>query len=400
MSRFPKLSETFVLYEILALEEEGASVDVFPLLREREAVVHPDAEPLVARAHYLPFLSLPILSSNLRALGLQPGPYLRTLRDVLMGTVRSANFFVGAIGIFPKVVHAARLMRAAGVAHVHCHFATHPALAGLIVHRLTGIPYSFTAHGSDLHVDRTMLPRKVEEAAFVVAISDYNRNLILDECGRQFADKVVVVHCGVDTQVFAPLVGKQVHDGPLSILCVGTLHEVKGQRYLVEACARLAAEGVDFHCELVGSGPDQRVLEQLIASKSLEGRVVLAGSLTREEVAARVRRADVLAAPSVPTAKGKREGIPVVLMEALGAGVPAVASRLSGIPELVVDGDTGLLVPPGDSSALAAALRRLAADPGLRRRLGAAGRRKVLAEFDQRRSARALAALFAQGAEP
>jgi glycosyltransferase involved in cell wall biosynthesis len=175
---------------------------------------------------------------------------------------------------------------------------------------------------------------------------------------------------------------------------------VKGQRYLVEACARLAAEGVDFHCELVGSGPDQRVLEQLIASKSLEGRVVLAGSLTREEVAARVRRADVLAAPSVPTAKGKREGIPVVLMEALGAGVPAVASRLSGIPELVVDGDTGLLVPPGDSSALAAALRRLAADPGLRRRLGAAGRRKVLAEFDQRRSARALAALFAQGAEP
>jgi glycosyltransferase involved in cell wall biosynthesis len=281
-----------------------------------------------------------------------------------------------------------------GVAHVHCHFANHPAAAGFVIHRLTGIPYSFTAHGSDIHVDRHMLREKVREAEFVVAISRYNRNVILREAGDEFADRVVVIHCGVDTSRFRPE-ARDARTGRLEIVCVGTLHEVKGQAYLVEACRTLARDGIDVHCSLIGDGPDRAKLERLIADTGLKDRVSITGGLTQDRVAMLLRGADVLVAPSVPTAGGKREGIPVVLMEALSSGIPVVASNLSGIPELVEDGLTGLLVEPRDAAGIAAALTRLEADPGLARRLGLAGRDKVLREFDLDTNAGLLASRFA-----
>jgi colanic acid/amylovoran biosynthesis glycosyltransferase len=393
MSRFPKLTETFVLYEMLALEELGVDVVLYPLLREREPIFHPDAVPLCARAHFQPFLSGPILRSQLILLRRNPRTYLSTLWGLLRGTWGSLNFFAGALGIFPKVAHAARLMAAEGVDHVHCHFSNHPAAAGFVIHRLTGIPFSFTAHGSDLHVDRHMLCAKVAEAAFVVPVSEYNRELIVEECGEGARRKLTVVHCGVDTQFFRPA-EVAVEDGPLSILCVGKLHEVKGQAYLVEACRLLADAGVDLVCNLLGDGPDRRALTQQIADSGLEGRVSILGERDRVQVAALLNTAHVLAAPSVPTSSGKREGIPVVLMEAMSAGVSVVASQLSGIPELVEDEVSGLLVPPRDAAALADALRRLHDDPPLRRTLGLNGREKVVQEFDMRKNAAELVRRF------
>ncbi len=180
MSRFPKLTETFILSEILAMDRAGVTVELYPLLRQRGEPVQPTASAWVERAHYLPFLSVAIVRSHLSFLrdGRRRRRYLAALRDLIAGTWRSPNFLLGGLGIFPKVVHAARAMEDDGIDHVHCHFANHPALAGFIVHRLTGIPYSFTAHGSDLHVDRTMLADKVREAAFVVTISRDNQRLI------------------------------------------------------------------------------------------------------------------------------------------------------------------------------------------------------------------------------
>jgi colanic acid/amylovoran biosynthesis glycosyltransferase len=393
MSRFPKLSETFVLGEILAVAEKGVEVELFPLLRERTEVVHPEAVALCERARFQPFLSLPILRSQLHFLRRAPRRYAGTLWALLRGTWGSANYFVGALGIFPKVVHDARLMEADGIAHVHCHFSNHPAAAGFVINRLTGIPYSFTAHGFDLHVDRHMLCEKVGGAAFVVAVSDYNRRLILEECGEREGARVAVVHCGVDTDFFRPRKAADP-ERPFSILCVGTLHEVKGQGYLVDACRLLAESGADVVCTLVGDGPDRAALVEQIAASGLEGRVTIAGRRTRAEVAELLGRADVLVSPSVPTAEGKREGIPVVLMEAMASGVPVVASGISGIPELVEDEKSGLLVPPRDSSALASALRRLHDDPALRERLARAGRETVEREFDVRRNADELVRRF------
>jgi colanic acid/amylovoran biosynthesis glycosyltransferase len=198
-----------------------------------------------------------------------------------------------------------------------------------------------------------------------------------------------VIHCGVDPDAFQ--VADRATVGPLRIIAVGTLHEVKGQAHLIEACRRLAARGVDLTCRFIGDGPDREALTKQIDRAGLGDRVTLVGRMTSDAVAAELARSDVLAAPSVPTSGGKREGIPVVLMEAMAAGLPVVASRLSGIPELVTDGVSGLLVPPGDDDALADALERLAGDAALRARLGAAGRETVVREFDVDRNAAALA---------
>jgi colanic acid/amylovoran biosynthesis glycosyltransferase len=393
MSRFPKLSETFVLGEILAVEERGAEVEIFPLLRARENVVHSEARPLAARAHYQPFLSLAIVRSQLHFLRSKPRAYVGALAGLLRGTWGSLNYLVGGLGIFPKVAHVARTMEANGVEHVHCHFSNHPAAAGYIVHRLTGIPYSFTAHGFDLHVDRHMLCEKVAEAAFVVPVSEYNRELIVAECGERARGKLAVIHCGVDTDFFRPRESPPP-ERPLSLLCVGTLHEVKGQRYFVEACRLLAEAGIPVRCTIVGDGPDHAALTRQIAAAGLERQVVLAGRRTRAELAEHLHAAHALVAPSVPTREGKREGIPVVLMEAMASGVPVVASAISGIPELVEDGVTGLLVPPRDARAVADALRRLLDDAALRQKLGVAGREKVVREFNVHTNAAELVRRF------
>jgi glycosyltransferase involved in cell wall biosynthesis len=400
MSRFPKLTETFVLDEMIAVERHGATVELFPLLRERAAHVHPEALPWIPRAHYLPFVSPAIVVSNVALLVRRPRRYLGALAAMLRGTARSWNFLLGGIGIFPKVVHAARSMERLGVRHVHCHFANHPALAGFLIHRLTGIPFSFTAHGSDLNVDRTMLPQKVREAAFVVTISETNRALIEATCGGP-APNLVVVHVGIDGRRFTPHGPRDAADGasrPARILCVGTLHEVKGQRHLIAAARLLAERGSAFQLSFVGDGPDRAELEALAAGVGAPGAVTFLGQLTRDRIVELLADADLLVAPSVPTASGKREGIPVVLIEAMASGVAVVASRLSGIPERVEDGVTGLTVTPGDAAGLATAIAGLLGDPDRRAALAAAGRRRVEADFDLDRNAARMVDLFRRSA--
>ncbi len=394
MSRFPKLTETFILNEMLAVEQEGVDIDIYPLQRERAALMHTEAPRWVARAQFQPWLSWNILRSHWHVVCRRPGAYLAALATLLWANLGSLRFFAGAIVFFPKAVHFACRMQATGVNHVHAHFASHPAAAAFVIHRLTGIPFSFTAHGSDLHRDRHMLAQKVAEAAFVVTISDFNRDLIVAECGEAYRDKIAVIHCGVDTAAFTPAhrsASASGRPGRLQILCIGTLHEVKGQLHLVEACRRLDAQGVSLDCHFVGEGPDRVRLERQATTAGLADRVHFHGAKSRCEIIDLLRQADIVAAPSVPTRSGRREGIPVVLMEAMASGVPVVASRVSGIPELVEDGETGLLVPPGDAAAVAAAIARLAADDAFRGRLARAAREKVEREFDLHQNACLLA---------
>lgn len=389
MSRFPKITETFVLYELLALRKLGFEVEVFPLLRERESIVHAEAEALVARAHYRPFLSPAILAAQLHYLVRRPRAYLSTLVQVLVRTLPSPNFLAGALAFFPKSVLFAREMEAAGIEHVHAHFANHPALAALIVHRLAGIPFSFTAHGSDLHVDQTALAWKLSEAAFGVTVSDYNKEFVRARSGASAADKLVVIHCGADASI--PVRARETDSATFEILCVAALREVKGHRHLVEACRLLHEAGVVFRCHLVGSGELERELRGQIERAGLQECVLLHGPLAHAAVLARMHAAHVLVLPSILDRAGRREGIPVTLMEAMSCGLPVVASRISGIPELVEDGRSGLLAPPADARALADALLRLQASPELRAELGRAARAKVERDFDLAAGARRLA---------
>jgi len=393
MSRFPKLSETFVLNEIAQIDAAGIKVELFPLLRERQKIAHPEARAWTEKAHFHPFISREIIGANLSSLRSQPRDYLGVLAEVLRGAWGSANFLAGAIGIFPKCVLYARRMQDLGVTHIHAHFATHPTVAALIIHRLTGIPFSFTAHGSDLHVERRMLDRKVAAADFAIAVSDYNREVMVAECSEAVRRKIHVIHCGTDVDLFFPA-SRDFGDAGFELVCVASLEEVKGHRFLLEACRLLLDRDIDFRCHLVGDGPLQNDIAIRINRLGLGGRVLLHGARPRREVAELLAKADAAVLASHPTRSGKREGIPVALMEAMAAGLPVVASNISGIPELVTDEVTGLLVPSGDPGALAGALERMAREETLRTRMGSAGRTAVLHDYDLRKNAAALAALF------
>ena len=405
MSRFPKATETFILYEILELERLGHHVEIFPLVLERESVVQPGAAALVDRAHDLRPWSRTVLAAQLHWLRGRPAAYLGSWLGAIRGTIRSPRFLLRALVAVPIGAAIARRVVDLDLDHIHAHWATHPTLAAWVAARLSGRPYSFTAHAHDIQVERAMLDEKIRSARFVVTISDANRRLLEGWYGATAETKTIVIHCGADPAVFAPPQsdranvageGTSAATDAASLVCVASLQPQKGQRHLVEACRLLRDHGRTVRCTLVGEGEERAALEAQIRALGLEDVVSLVGAQPRDRVVAIVEAADVVVQPSIVLPSGKTEGIPVALMEALAAERAVVASEVSGIPELVVDGVTGLLVAPGDAAALAHAIERLLDDPALRARLGSAGRSKVLEEFDLHRNTALLAERFRQ----
>jgi colanic acid/amylovoran biosynthesis glycosyltransferase len=393
MSRFPKLSETFILYEILELERLGLEIEIFPLVREREAVHHREAERLAASAHDLRLLSWGVLSAQLYWLRRRPRAYLAAWASAIAGNLGSPRFLVRALAVVPLAAAFARRIERSRIDHIHAHWATHPALAAYVASRLTRVPYSFTAHAHDIYVERPMLEEKIRRAAFVVTISEFNRRFLERLYGPLARERVVVVHCGTDTTLFQPPTAR---DGrPWTIASIASLQPQKGQSFLIEACRRLVAQGIDLRCLLIGDGETRPRLDDQIREAGLVGRVQLLGNQPRHRVVELLGAVDVVVQPSIVLSTGKTEGIPVALMEALAMERAVVATEVSGVPELVESGVTGLLVPPGDPGALTDALRRLHDHPELGVRLGRAGRERVLRDFDLRRSAVRLAELFA-----
>ena len=398
MSRFPTVSETFILYEMIELERAGLRVEVFPLIRERVDVVHPGAESLIRRAQHTRLLSRATMGAQLHWLRRRPRAYLDGWRRALLGNARSPRFLARALVVVPLAARFAQRMDELGVDRVHAHWATHPTLAAYIVQRLTGRPYSFTGHAHDIYVDRAMLEEKIRRARFVVTISEFNRGLLTRLYGPEAGEKTVVVRCGVDPTAFPAGTPSTRESGdPVTILCVASLKDYKGHRYLLDACRILRDKEAPFRCLLVGEGEDRPQIEKRIAHLGLGAEVEMLGQLPRDRVAALMREADLMVLPSVTTPSGKMEGIPVSLMEALAVGLPAVATSLSGVSELIEDGRTGLLVPEGDAEQLADAIERLIHDPELAARLASAGREKVMAEFDLRRNAAVLRELIVHG---
>ena len=396
VSRFPSTTETFIAREMGAVEDLGVSIELFALIRERLAVVHPEAEPFLRRLRTAPLWRLDTVRAQWYWIRRRPRVYFSVWRDATRGNWRSPQFLLRAWVVVPKAARFAREAEEAHVQHVHAHWATHPALAAYVIGRLAGIPFSFTAHAHDIFVNRTMLEEKLSAATFVAVISTFNREYLVSHYGERFRRKLVVVRCGVDTERFTREVDGSTREG-FRIVCVASLQPYKGHEVLIDALARLRDRDVPFECVLVGEGVERAAIEEQLRRLDLAERVSLVGALRSGDVLGIVRTADVVVLSSVVAGSGQMEGIPVALMEALACEVPVVASRLSGTPELVIDGETGLLVDAGDADALADAIERLSRDPALRRRLGGAGRAHVVAEFSERASAELLVARLASG---
>ncbi|HUR84047.1 MAG TPA: glycosyltransferase [Solirubrobacteraceae bacterium] len=393
VSRFPHCSETFIVRELDAVSARpGVDIELFALFSARGATAHPAARPWTARLHRC--------GAGAALAGLawwacrRPLRLLSSIALVVHGHRSNPRTLVRALATIPIAAAHARSVRALGVGHVHAHYATYPALAAWLCRRLTNIGYSFTAHAHDVFVDRSLLARKLRDARFVVTISRFNRELLAAEAAPR-GTPVHVVHCGVDPGAYVYRSRSPRGAGPVHALCVASLQEYKGHRWLLEALAHGGPALERIRLDLVGEGPLRRPLEDLAARLGLGDRVRFAGALPEEEVARKLAEADLFVLPSIVARDGQMEGLPVALIEALAAGVPVVATRLSGVPELVADGITGVLAPPADAAALADALRRVLDDPAAAATRAAAGRGVVEAAFDVRESGRRLAGLFA-----
>lgn len=399
MSRFPKLTETFILYEMTEMRERGFELEVYPLLKHRTAVRHPEAEAFVEKAFYHPFFSLSMIRAHLKTLVSRPVRYFTAFLDALRGTWGNLNYMVGVIVYFPKAVWFAQKMKEQGVDHIHAHFCNHPAMVAFVISRITDIPFSFTAHGADLHMDQRMIKEKVGACCFAVAISDYNKEMMLAASSQAWRSKIHVVHCGVDPDQFKPAERKPLNQR-LRLICVGTFEEVKGHKYLVEACGILRDKGIPFECRLIGEGPLTESIRKQVQQAGLTESVSFLGGQPRPKVLELMSCSDVVILPSVLTPQGKREGIPVALMEGMAVGLPAISSRLSGIPELIQDGVSGILTEPRNSKDLAQAIERLACDQALRFQMGAAARRRIEEEFDLKANVRQLIRLLESNRHP
>ena len=362
VSRFPLITETFILREIIELERLGQPVRLVPMIRENPTVVHEAARPWVGRALFSPW-----------KIGF-PWTRIPLLLRLVAGTITRPATLLRTVALFPKSVWLARQLEREGVTHLHAHFATHPATMALVISTLTGIPFSFTVHAHDIQLDRSLLRWKIREAQFVRSISGYNRRF-LEELYPEARGKIDVIHVGVPLPAdIRPLPAQP------RVLCVAAHKPYKGLPVLIEACRILRREGVPFHCDVIGDGPMRSELEAM----NHDGVVTLLGPRNEDEVARMMDEAMLFVLPSIIAPDGQMEGIPVALMEALAHGRPAVTTRISGIPELVRDGENGLLVEPGDPVALARAMRTLLEDRERAAVMGARGREIVRNEFELR----------------
>ena len=381
---YPRFSETFILNELLELERQGVELHVFSLKRPKKGVAHADVRRLAASVTYLPETLPGLVAAQLKTLPQAP-LVLPLLARAVRRRRKSSIMRVLQASVIASMLGQGRFD------HIHAHFASGTTSVARHASHLTGVPYSFTAHAKDIFL-HTVCPldirRKFEDARFAVTVSDFNvRHLapLSSDC------RVVRVYNGLDLDRFARNGAKR--DTPPLVLAVGRLIEKKGFDDLVRACALLGGR-VDFRCSIVGEGDLERRLRRLVAELGIGRMVDLAGPLPLERLLELYPRASVFAAPCVVGGDGDRDGLPMVLIEAMALGVPVVATPVTGIPELVEDGVTGLLVPEHDPAALAAAIKRLLADEALAQRLAAAARRRVEKDFDLRRNVGLLRQLF------
>ncbi len=391
VSRFPSLTETFVLRELQAVDADGrVELSLMSLFPPLDATTQPAAEPWLARRHR-PGVAAVAGAAAWWALR-RPVRSAATVARVARDHRRDPRVLAKALVTTAVGFAQARHVRRAGIQHVHAHFAAMPALAAWTVHRLTGATYSVTPHAHDIFVHRHGLRTRLRDAAFVVAISTFHRAFL----ARHGADprRLPVIGMGLDLGEHAYAPPPRDRSRPPRLLMVSSFKAYKGHRYLLDALAtdsRLA----DVRLELVGAGPLRGAVEAQARAAGLDGRVTFAGPQPAAEVLRRLRAADVLVQPSVVQADGDTEGLPTTLVEGAACGVALVATAVAGVPDLVRDGETGALAPPADAGALADALVRvLDADDAALDAMRRAARRHVERHHDAGRAAAQLVDRF------
>ncbi len=386
---YPAVSLTFILREIESLRMQG--VDVLTCsVRRTTTEQHPGE---IEQAHAAStFNILPTVKNPVRALSAlawaitRPRRFMSMLRLALETTAPGfrAHAFQAAYAL--EAVVLARHLDREGVGHIHNHFISASATVAMLAARLANIPISLTLHGPTDYIEplRWNIETKIAEAAFVACISHYCRAQAMLFSDPAHWSKLKIVHCGVDPELY-DRPGPARPAEPVELLFVGRLARVKGLMVLLDAL-QLIASGKALRLTIVGDGPERALLEE--AARPLGERVRFTGYMSQQDVAEQLTRTDIFVLPSFA------EGVPVVLMEAMAARVPVIATQVAGVSELVQDGEHGFLVPPGDVKTLADRIAELSGDLERRTHMGAAGREKVCAAFDIQQEAARIGTLF------
>jgi glycosyltransferase involved in cell wall biosynthesis len=391
---YPRLSETFIAQEIRSLEALGLDIRIYSMRKPTEAKRHPVHDEIRAPVVYLPeYLyrePARVWRGWIKARRLAGYARARRIWRRDLARDRTPN----RIRRFGQAcVLAAELP--AGIARIHAHFLHTPASVARYAALMRGLPWSVSAHAKDIWTTPDWeLAEKLAEADWVVTCTRAGQQRLAALAGR--AGAVALAYHGLDLARFPPQAAPRLADAghnPVLILSVGRAVRKKGFDTLLAALARLPPAPA-WRFEHIGGGPELPRLKALAERLGLGERVRWHGGQAQAAVLAAYRRADIFALASRVADDGDRDGLPNVLMEAQSQGLACVASEVSAIPELITDGVTGMLVPPGDAAALAAALARLIREPALRQRLAAAGLARVRAEFDHARTIGDLARRF------
>jgi len=392
---FPEPSQTFILDEVNTLVGLGLDVRVYSLYGPRPPGRLAGMAEVLAPVHHLGIAATGMLGRDLVSLGRTWGPgAAQFLRRVAVRRWRSLETWGEALWACLTGVHLAGMMTADGIGHIHAPWADGPATAAWVASRLSGIPFSFCAHAQDIYPPDGALLEKLSAAAFIRTENRSNLRY-LTALFPQTAGKLVNIYPG------APLAKAQRQAIPVSppfrLLAAGRFVRKKGFPLLLEACRLLAEQGVDFHLTLAGDGPERPQILKLLREYNLTARVELPGFVPHRQISRLLQQAHLFIMPSLVAPSGDRDGIPTVILEALQHEVPVVATEVSGIPEVVIPGDTGWLTPPEDPQALARDMLAALSDPTEARRRAHAGGALVAREFDSRTNYARLKALF-QGA--
>ncbi|MBX3247188.1 MAG: glycosyltransferase family 4 protein [Myxococcales bacterium] len=391
VNQYPKISHSFIRREILSIESaEGTPVARMSVRRVDEPLVDPEDQLEAERTRVvLDVGAAALLRDTAMVAARRPARFLRALKATVKLGARSDRGVLRHLAYLAEACTTARWSEAEGVDHLHAHFGSNSAAVAMLTHELGGPSYSFTAHGTETfdYPPFIGIADKVANAAFVVAVSEYGRSQLCRWSEQEHWDKIHVVRCGAD-EAFLAEEPTPLPDEP-RLVCVGRLSGEKGHLVLMQAAAALARRGVDFQLDLVGDGDLRAPIERFIADHGLEDRVRLLGWGSAEQVRDAIRASRALVLPSF------MEGLPVVLMEAFALGRPAIATHVSGIPELVVPGASGWLVPAGAAEPLADAMQEVvqASVPRLTE-MGMRGREAVRERHDADREARRLLDLF------
>ncbi|MEK6797801.1 MAG: glycosyltransferase family 4 protein [Planctomycetota bacterium] len=381
---YPRFSQTFVANEICELERQNVPISILSLRKPTDGYFHEAVSRVKARAHYLdetPHGRMPqLLRMQWDAWRSNPAGF-REARRVVRQDKQCTRLDLC------RAIEALRWAKKEKVDHVHVHFGTSEATVALAGHLIGGLSYSMTLHAFDIfreNVDRPLLAKKINHSRFTVTVSEFNKRFMVEHLPGVRAEKIRVAYNGVSLERFSP---ERNPDPTPTVFSLGRLIEKKGFIYLVRAIGLLRDEGLTVRCRIGGEGPDKKVLRDEIDRLKLKKLVELCGPLGEVEVREGMQRSTCFALPCVQAKDGNIDALPTVLLESLACACPTVTTRLSGNPEIVEDGASGLLVDPGDQRALAAAIRRMISDPPWAENLGRAGRRRAEERFDIRRNA-------------